>query len=407
MNISLYIARRYLFSKKSHNAINIISLIAVGGIAIATLATVCVMSIFNGFHDIVYSSFSVFEPDLRITPQRGKVFDSTTADFQLLRDLPEIELISETLEESALIRNDGRQTPVVLKGVADNFPQLTQINDILYTEGYLLKDEVNNHAILGVGLASNLGVYINQRYPLDIYAPRRNVPVNMANPSSSFTQDYVYVSNIFIVGQAAYDESYMLVPLEMVRELFDYTTEVSALEIKVKENAQVRSVQKRIQSILGDNFLVKDRYQQQEAAFRMINIEKWITFLMLCFIILIAVFNVIGSLSMLIVDKRKDIDTLRNLGANNKTISRIFLFEGWMISALGGAIGIALGVALCLGQQYFGWLQLGNPGAFVVNTYPVVVEVSDLMLIFLAVLAIGFLSVLYPVRYLSRKWLNT
>jgi ABC-type lipoprotein release transport system permease subunit len=261
---------------------------------------------------------------------------------------------------------------------------------------------------LGIGVASVLGAYAQSVFPLDIYAPKRNVPqVNLANPITSFNVEYIRISGFFRIGQPVYDDNYMIVSIDFARELFDYQTEVSALELKLKAGAGVAPVQKKIQSILGADYLVKDRYEQQEAAFKMISIEKWVTFLMLCFILLIAVFNVIGSLSMLIVDKQKDIITLRNLGANNRLISRIFLFEGWMISALGAVVGIISGVLLCLGQQYFGWLQLGGGnGAFAVDAYPVIIEISDLLLVLCAVLFIGFLAVLYPVRYLAKKWLD-
>lgn len=406
MNFPLYIALRYLFSKKSHNAINVISLIAVCGIAIATMATVCTLSVLNGFKVLVSDMFSSFDPELKITPVKGKVFDPTTVLFEEVYDCPEIELVSETLEESVLLRNEERQVPAIMKGVSSNFADLIPVDEIIYAGEYILQDEINDFAIPGLGLASNLGIFVNQRYPLDIYAPKRNVPVNMTNPAASFTLDYAYVSSVFLINQAVYDENYLLVPLSLARELFDYPREVSALEIKAKAGTNLNSLQSKLKKHLGEDYEVKNRYEQQESAFRMMNIEKWVSFLILCFILLIAVFNVIGSLSMLIVDKQKDIATLSNLGANNQLISRIFLFEGWLISAIGAVAGITLGVVICLGQQYFGWLQLGTGGAFTVSAYPVHVEISDLLIIFVAVLTIGFLAVLYPVHYLSRKWLR-
>jgi ABC-type lipoprotein release transport system permease subunit len=406
LKVESYIARRYLFSKKSHNAINIISLVAVCGVAIATLATVCTLSVFNGFQGLLSDMFGSFDPELKITPVKGKVFDPTTAPFLEIYALPETGLISESLEDNVLIRYKERQVPAVMKGVSGNFAEQVSIDSILIDGEFRIGDADHTFATLGVGVANNLGVNANFIFPLDIYAPKRNAQVNLANPISSFNVDYAYIGGVFMVNEQVYDDNYLIVPLDFARELLDYETEVSALEIRLKKGANLSAVQKKMQQILGTDYWVKDRYEQQEAAFKMVSIEKWVTFLMLCFILLIAVFNVIGSLSMLIVDKQKDITTLRNLGANNRLISRIFLYEGWMISALGAVTGIVLGILICLGQQHFGWLQLGGGnGAFAVNAYPVHIETGDLILVLCSVLAIGFLAVLYPVRYLSKKWL--
>ncbi len=401
MKVSLYIAKRYLFSKKSHNAINFISMVAMCGIAIATMATVCAMSVFDGFKVLVSDMFNAFDPELKITPVKGKVFDPTTADFQALYNLPEIALITETVEDNVLIKNGDKYVPAVLKGVSDNFTQLTHIEDIMFSGDFHLQDEVNDYTVMGIGLASTLGAYADQRYPLEIYAPRRNVPVDMINPSGSFRQDYVYISSTFLVNQPVYDENYLLVPLSLARELFDYPTAVSSLELKLAKGVTIKSAQKKISEIIGSDYEVKDRYEQQEAVYKMMNIEKWVVFFILCFIVLVAAFNVIGSLSMLIMEKKDDIATLRNLGADNKLISRIFLFEGWLITAIGAIAGIVLGVLVCWGQQHFGWLKLGT-----INAYPVHIEAGDLLVIFVSVLVIGLLAVLYPVHYLAKKWLK-
>lgn len=407
MNFSFYIARRYLFSKKSHNAINIISMIAVCGIAVATMATVCVLSVLNGFQDLVTDMFSNFDPELKITAAKGKVFDPTTDDFKEVYRMQDIVSITEVLEDNVWVRNDDRQAPAIIKGVSDNYTQTVPIEGIIYAGEYQLHDEVANYTVMGLGLASNLGIFPNQRYPIEIHAPKRNAPVNMTNPSASLTSDYAYVSGLFLVSQAVYDENYLLVPIALARELFHYRKEVTALELKLADKADVRTVKKTLARSLGDQYIIKDRYEQQEAALKMMTIEKWVAFLILCFIILIAVFNVIGSLSMLIADKKADINTLRNLGAENKLISRIFLFEGWMISGLGAVFGILAGLLLCLGQQYFGWLKLGTTGAFAVDAYPVLVAPSDILIVLASVLLIGLLAVLYPVRYLSRRILGS
>jgi ABC-type lipoprotein release transport system permease subunit len=405
LNLPFYIAKRYLFSKKSHNAINIISLVAVCGVAVATLATICTMSVFNGFQGLVAGMFSAFDPELKITPVHGKVFNPETDLFLEIRAWPEIDLISETLEDNALVHYREREAPVILKGVSNRYSALTNFKSILIDGELELESEANNLALLGLGLANSLSVNAGFVFPMKISVPQRTATVNMANLSASIKNEYAYIGGVFRTNQAIYDNNYLIVPIRLTRELFEYETEVSALEIKLKPGVSVPAVQKRIQKILGDDFWVKDRYQQQEDSFKMVSIEKWVSFLMLCFILLIAVFNIIGSLSMLINEKQSDVQTLRNMGADNRLISRIFLFEGWMISAVGGISGIVLGVLICLGQQYFGWLKLGTGSNFAIDAYPVIVLPGDLLFTLIVVWVTGFLAVLYPVRYLARKWL--
>ena len=406
MNLSFYIAKRYLFSKKSHNAINIISLVAVCGVAVATMAAVCTMSVFNGFQGLVEGMFGAFDPVIKITPAKGKVFNPETDLFLKIRSFPEIDLISESLEDNALLSYRERKVGITLKGVGDKFADLTNFKSLLIDGDLELEKGENNFALLGLGLANNLTVNAGFVFPMEIFTVKRKAAVNLSNPAASIASEYVYIGGVFRTNQAIYDNNYLIVPIRLARELFDYEKEVSALEIKLKPGVSVSSVQSRIQTILGNDFLVKDRYQQQEESFKMISIEKWVTFLMLCFILLIAIFNVTGSLSMLIIEKQSDVLTLRNMGADNRLISRIFLFEGWMISVFGGVAGIILGVLLCLGQQHFGWLKLGTGVNFAVDAYPVKVSFGDLLFILLTVLTTGFLAVVYPVRYLAKKWLN-
>ena len=406
MNLSFYIAKRYLFSKKSHNAVNVISLVAVCGIAVATMATVCAMSVFNGFQGLVQGMFGAFDPELKITPVKGKVFDPENALFLKVRSLPEIDFVSESLEDNALISYREREMPIVLKGVGGRFADLTNFESLLIDGSLDLERDTGNYALLSLGLANNLGVNPGFVYPMEIFAPKRKAAVNLTNPAASIAREYVYIGGVFRTNQTIYDNNYLIVPISLARALFYYETEVSAWEIKLKDRVSVHSVQSQIQTILGDDFRVKNRYQQQEDSFKMVSIEKWITFLMLCFILLIAIFNITGSLSMLIIEKQTDVMMLRNMGASNGLISRIFLFEGWMISAVGGGAGIILGVLLCLGQQRFGWLTLGTGVNFAVSAYPVVVSVGDLLFILFTVLITGFLAVIYPVRYLVKKWLK-
>lgn len=408
MNFPFYIARRYLFSKKSHNAINVISAISVCGVALATLALVCTLSVFNGFQDLVTTFFTAFDPQLKITAVRGKVFDEQDKRVLQLKKMPDVEVYSESLEDNVMVQYQGRQAMAVVKGVEDNFDQLTPIDSILFGRGdLLLHDEVVDYAIPGIQLLSTLGSGIRFLDPLEIYAPRRGAKVNMANPSTAFVTGNLFSSGlVFAVNQEKYDASYILTSIDFARRLFQYTTEVSAINLKLKAGADTDAVKKHIQDLLGDDFLVQDRYEQQADTYRIMEIEKLISYLFLTFILMIACFNVIGSLSMLIIDKRDDVVTLRNLGASDRQIVRIFLFEGRMISFFGAFAGVVLGLLLCWLQQEYGLIALGSSGSFVVDAYPVSVHASDVLLIFITVLLIGFLSVWYPVRFLSKRLLN-
>ena len=410
MNFPFYIARRYLFSKKSHHAINVISGVSVCGVALATLALVCTLSVFNGFQDLVSMMFTAFDPEIKITAANGKVFDSQNEQIQLLRELPEIEVFSESLEDNAMVQYKGRQTMVVIKGIEENFNQLTAIDSILYGRGeWILQDEVVDYAVPGIELVSVLGTGIRFLDPLEVYAPKRGVKINVANPSTSFQSSYLHSSGlVFAVNQQKYDASYILTSLSFARELFQYETEVSSIELKLAANADIKKVKSKIQRMLGTDFLVLDRYEQQADTYRIMEVEKLISYVFLSFILLIACFNVIGSLSMLIIDKRNDVVTLRNLGANNRVISFVFLFEGYMITFFGALIGIGLGLILCFIQQESGVIPLGSgasAGAFVVDAYPVSVYATDVVLVLITVLVTGFLSVFFPVRYLTRRLL--
>lgn len=408
MNLSFFIARRYLFSKKKHNAVNIISGISVCGVALATLALVCTLSVFNGFQDMVAGFFTAFDPELKITAREGKVFDPNATAFRQLRALPEIEVWTETLEENAMVQYKDRQAMAVIKGVDDNFEQLTSIDSLLYGAGkFILHDEVVDYGILGVELVSELGTGLQFVDPLQVYAPKRNARVNLANPSASFSRGHLFSPGaVFVVNQQKYDASYILTSLAFARRLFGYDTEVSAVELKLKLEADADVVQREISRILGNGFSVQNRYEQQADVFRIMEIEKFISYLFLTFILAISCFNVIGSLSMLILDKREDVDTLRNLGANDRLISRIFLFEGRLISAFGALVGIVLGLLLCFLQQRFGLISLGGGGDFVVDAYPVSIHLTDVLLVFATVLVVGFLSVWYPVNYFTRRLLK-
>ena len=408
MNFPFFIARRYLLSKKSHNAINIISGISVCGVSLATLALVCTLSVFNGFQDLVATFFTAFDPELKISAVKGKVFDGQDERILSISKWPEVAIVSESLEDNAMVQYKNRQAMAVIRGVDDYFDQITPIDSILFGRGDLkLHDPVTNYAIPGIQLLATLGSGIRFLDPLEIYAPKRGAKVNMTNPAASFKSGNLFSSGLtFSVNQEKYDGAYILTSLAFARNLFQYTTEVSAINLKLAPEANLKDVKQKLKKHLGDEFYVHDRYEQQADTYRIMEIEKLISYLFLTFILMVACFNVIGSLSMLIIDKRADVETLRNLGATDKQIVRIFLFEGRMITFIGTVVGIILGLALCFLQQEYGLISLGAAGDFVVDAYPVSVHAWDVVIVFITVVIVGFLSVWYPVNYLSRKLLR-
>lgn len=404
MNLPLHIARRYLFAKKSHNAINVISMISVCGITVATMALVCALSVFNGFTDVVAKTFSAFDPELQIVPAQGKVFDPTNAQIEQIKKLPEIAFTAEELEENALIKFADRQEPIILKGVSPEFEHLASIDKLIIDGHFSLREGDIDNGVIGAGLAMFLGVRAGFIDPVELYVPKRNERINLANPATAFTQSEAYISGVFALNQQKYDDQMLIVSIDLARELLRYENEISSLDIKVKDGASVDKVHSEIKSILGSDFIIKNRFEQQEDLYRMVNIEKWVTFLILSIILLIAVFNIVGSLTMLIIEKDEDIRILKSLGGNNKFITKIFLFEGWLITLVGAFAGLVLGLIICLLQQHFGLLKLGStPGAFVIDAYPVSVQFLDIALIFVTVNLIGFLAVLYPINNLRKR----
>ena len=408
MNFPFYIARRYLFSKKSTHAINVISGISVVGVAVASMALVVTLSVFNGFHDMVASLFTQMDPQLKITPVKGKTAPADDPVLTRIRRLPQVEVATECLEDQALAVYLDRQLMVKVKGVQDNFDSLTHIREILEGDGqYELHAADMHYGIPGLGVAYLLGMGYNYQQPLKIYAPKREGQLDMSNPTEGFVEDELFSPGVvFFLKQGKYDKNYILTSLEFTRRLFAQDGMLSSLEIRLKPGSDFEAVKAEMQQIAGDRFLVRDRYEQQDDTFRIMKIEKLIAYIFLTFILMIACFNIIGSLSMLIIDKKADVVTLRNLGASDRQITRIFLFEGRMISVIGAVIGIALGLLLCWIQQQYGLVRLGSTeGSFIVDAYPVSVHPWDVVLIFITVLLIGFLAVWYPVRYFSRRLL--
>ncbi len=408
MDCALYIARRYLFSKKSHNAINIISAISVCGVALATLALVCTLSVFNGFHDLISGFFTHFDPDLKVEAVRGKSFTPDSAVVASIRALPDVEVVSLTLEDNAMAKYQEQQTMVTIKGVDDHFQELTHVEEILYgSPEFKLYDEIADYGIMGIQLMYILGTGVQPYDPIEVYAPRRGTKVNLGNPMGSFRREPLFSpGTVLNINDARYASSYILTSLDYARRLFGLDGQVSAIEIGVSPEGDVEKVKKRIAEMVGADYTVKDRYEQQASTFKVVEIEKFVTYLFLCFILMVACFNIISSVSMLILDKQANAATLKSLGATNSLVARIFIYEGNLIALIGALVGLALGVVLCLLQQEFGLIGLGAEGQFVVDAYPVRLKVTDLVVVLVSVVAVSAVSVWLPIRLLCGRLLN-
>ncbi len=408
MSFPFYIAKRYLFSKKSTNAINVISAISVVGVVVATMALVIVLSVFNGFHDLVASFSTQFDPQLKIVPTEGKTAPADDPILTELRQFPEVDVATECVEDQALAMFNGKQAMVMLKGVDDNFDELTHIREIVYGEGdFQLHTADLQYGTIGIRLAQDLGMGARFGDYLRIYAPRRDGQLDLTNPSDGFVVDSLITPGVvFSTRQGKYDKNYIVAPIGFARLLFEQQGMLSSLEIRLKDGSNLDNVKRQMRRVAGEKYKVLDRFEQQADTFKIMQIEKLIAYIFLTFILVVACFNIIGSLSMLIIDKKDDIATLRKLGADDRQITRIFLFEGRMIAALGAIVGILLGLLLCWLQQEFGLVGMGgSTGMFVINAYPVSVHYSDILVIFLTVIAVSWLAVWYPVRYFSRKLL--
>lgn len=406
MNFPFYIARRYLFSKKSTHAINVISLISVLGVAVATMALVVVLSGFNGFSDLVASFFTNFDPQLKIEATKGKAMPADDPLLVKVKHLPGVEVATECVQDQALAVYHDKQAMVTVKGVEDNFDSLTHISNILYGDGDFTLHVANlQYGVIGIRLAQDLGTGVTWQDYLQIYAPQREGQYDASNPTNAFVKDsLVSPGALFQVKQSKYDQGYIITSIDFARRIFNRQGEITSLELRMKPGVDIDNAKEEIQAMLGDKYKVLDRYEQQADTFNIMRIEKLFAYVFLTFILMVACFNIIGSLSMLIIDKKNDVITLRNLGATDGQIRRIFLFEGRMISAAGAVIGIVLGLILCWLQQTYGLVQLGDQaGNFVVNAYPISVHPEDILLIFFTVILVGWLSVWYPVRYMSRR----
>jgi lipoprotein-releasing system permease protein len=404
VNLSFYIAKRYLLGKKSQNAINIISGISILGITTGTMALVIVLSVFNGFDSVVKSLFNTFDPEIKISATEGKTFTPDPAKTRSILALPGVAAMSEVLEENVLLLYGEKQHIATIKGVDDAFQDVTGLDSMVYDGSMKLRDRNRAYAVVGQGVAYKLSIGLSFIDPLWVYTIDRKAKINMSNPEESIRRDFLYPSGIFGV-ETDIDSRYVFTDIAFVRELLAYDNEVSFLEVRLDPNFPPDQVQKEIAALLGEEFQVKNREQQNELFYKVMRSEKWAIFLILTFILIIASFNIIGSLSMLIIEKKKDILTLRNMGAGNSLIKKIFLVEGWMISAVGSITGLLLGTTISWIQQRFGVIKLSGSGSFIIDAYPVHIEVIDIILIWITVLLIGFLAARYPVRQISKKYL--
>lgn len=397
-----HIALRYLFSKKGHNAINIVSGISAVAVAVVTAAMICVLSVMNGFGTLVEHMFSEFDPVLLVVPAEGQTLRTDAEPILSLYAREDIEAISMQLEQTALVRYKEHQLPARVMGVDSLFTATAHIDSIITDGFYSVWDGAFERAVLGRGLAAQLGMNAHFTGALHLYAPERIGRINMLRPDQSLRHEHAFIAGTFAVNQIEYDDQLMLVSLPMAQRLFGYDEyTATALRIQPKDKYPISNIQSQISKTLGSAYKVLDRYEQQADFFRILRIEKWLTILLLVFILIIASFNVIGSLSMLIIDKREDIRILSHMGADEAMIRRIFLFEGWLISSLGTLSGLVLGVLICLGQQHYGWLKLGTGSEYIISAYPVQVQMPDIALVAAIVLVLGFVAAWYPSHKLT------
>lgn len=406
VNFPLYIAKRYLVSKKSHNIINIISAISVLGIAICTMALIVVLSVFNGFENLVISLYDSFDPDLRISLKEGKIFDSKAFPGNELGKIKGVNAHVFVIEENALLRYRDKQYIASIKGVGPEFTKISDLSSKIVEGEFVLQKGDTNYAVVGNGVAYFLSLNLKDYFsPLSIYVPKRGVEA-VIDPSQAFNNRNIYSAGIFSIQQD-FDSKYVIVPLRFVRNLLDYKTEVTSVEVDIDDVANKGRVQKEISQLVGEKYEVKNRYQLHEFLYKVMKSEKLAVYLILTFILMISFFNIIGSLSMLIVDKKKDISILWSIGANEGLLCKIFLIEGLLISIIGASIGLVSGAIICLLQQNFKLVKLSGGSSFVIDAYPVQLELLDFVYVFITILVIAFVAVYYPSKQLVRKYLYT
>lgn len=404
MKFPLYIARRYVFAKKSHNAINIISAISIIGIAVGTIAFITVLSVFNGFDGVVKDLFNTFYADFEIVPKQGKSFKITESDLEKLRSHKDVLNISQIIEENALIIYEDRQTIASVRGVDEDYHKVTGLDTMIWEGEWNLGTSSRSMACLGRGIARNLNVFFQYPEFMKMVAVKRTEK-HSRHPERNLNFEKVIPSGSFAT-HAELESKYVIVPIDFARQLFDYPDEISAIEVQAKPGVNLSRLHDSLQELVGNQLVVKNRIQQNDLLYRTMRSEKWAIFFILVFILLVSSFNVVGTLSMLIIEKKDDIQTLRYLGAPIKTIKQTFLIEGLIISFLGAISGLIVGSIICIIQQEFGIVKLEGAEAFVIDAYPVKILIADIVLVLASVLLIGFAASWYPIRFITRKHLQ-
>ena len=391
MRPELKIALRYLFSHKQHNAVNIISMISVGGVAVAAMAMVVVLSVFNGFAELSERQLSHLAPPLQITPAQGSTISNCDSVSDIVYGIEGVKAVEPIVAQQALAATQSVQIPVNIMGVSSSFAKNARLDDVII-DGNATSDDIANYAILSVGVAIDINLHREEIPAVDIFVPKREGRINTANPTASFRSDTFVPVGVYQVMQDTYDTDIVILPIDMVRRLLDLDS-VTAGALNVYTPTPEK-VEKTLAAALGDDFVVKTAIRQQEESFKMIAIEKWVTFLMLAFILIIASFNIVSTISILIIDKRPNMDILRAMGATPAMLRRIFVIQGWLISVAGGIIGIIIGLAMSLLQQYCGIIKLtaSENANLSIDVYPVAVDPTDILVVAAVILVIGSLT---------------
>lgn len=388
--LSLRIALRYLFSKKSHRAVNIISAISIAGVAVATMAIVVVLSVFNGFSGLSASQLSRIDAAIRVEPREGKTIagaDSLASEFMKLSGVSSAQPV---IEERAMLVSGRARVPVAFKAVQPDYRRVVDLDSVIIDGVFLNSYDSVACMQLSVGVANRTGLRPGLNSMAELYVPRRKGRINPANPAASLRSERMLITGVLEVERADVDNDRVIIPIESARRLLDYDDEATAIELSLADGSDPAEVMKAVSAIAGDRFNVLDRHMQQADAFRMIAVEKWITFMMLVFILVIASFNIISTLSLLVVEKRHDMGVLRAMGASRKSVRSIFAWQGFMITLLGGVTGIVIGIILSLAQEHFGLIRLaGDPAALTISVYPVAVEFLDVLIVLIAIMVIG------------------
>ncbi|MBR4560970.1 MAG: ABC transporter permease [Bacteroidales bacterium] len=404
MRLPLFIANRYLLAKKSHNLINIITWISILGISVGSFALIVVLSAFNGLEKVISEMNNSLTPDLQISAVKGKTIDLATFPLGQLKDIQGVEYVIPTITEDALFRANDKQHIGQVKGVGLEYQDINRINEIVFGDDglQLADDEEHDFAVPGAGVAWYLGINAYNPYAMvRVYVPKRG-NASLMSLENSFNSDVLTVRSVFATEQEQ-DEKLVLVPFNWLSELLEYENKASNVELFTAPNADISKIKKEVKAVIGENFAVKNQQEQQETLYRIMRSEKWAVYVILTFILILATFNVVGSLSMLMIDKRKDTEILKSMGADNRLIQRIFMNEGLLISVAGGIIGLLLGIILVLLQQQFGFVKFGTGGNYVVDAYPVLLKLKDVLLIFATILAVGCTSAFLTVRHAMRK----